>query len=124
MKNKSFGLKLPAVVIVLAALLPAAYFFGTYRSIVNRVDPKTVDQETLPESAADIVNKLVVVPGDEAPEQLTVPKASHLPANFIFKQAQENDIVLLYQHAGQAILYRPSTGKIIAEYPADSFRKR
>lgn len=64
------------------------------------------------------VGKLMNLPAGETPTvaNVTDVSAAKQQSNF-FAQAQNGDKVLLYAKAGEAILYRPSTNKIILVAP-------
>lgn len=59
------------------------------------------------------VSKLMILPTDESPTVATVDDSSAVKDQPFFAQAKNGDIVLVYQNAGEAILYRESENKII-----------
>jgi len=59
------------------------------------------------------VSKLMVLPTDETPTIATVTDVNAIKEQPFFAQAQNGDKVLIYQNAGEAILYRESENKII-----------
>lgn len=61
----------------------------------------------------DAVGKLITLPTDETPSIATVTDAAKLKSQSFFQNAQNGDKVLIYSQAKKAILYRPSTNKII-----------
>ena len=64
------------------------------------------------------INKVVAVP-NETPTLATVSDAQKLQAQIFFKNAQNGDKVLIFPHAGTALLYRPSTKKVIEYAPVN-----
>ena len=77
-------------------------------------------------SKPDEVNKLTreisivfQLPSGETPTLATVSDVSKVRNQAFFKDAQNGDKVLLYSKAGEAILYRPSTKKIISVAPVN-----
>lgn len=63
------------------------------------------------------VSKLIDVPQDEQPTIASVVDASKLNNQAFFAKAQNGDRVLMYAKAKKAILYRPSSKKIIEVAP-------
>lgn len=79
-------------------------------------NPQAAAQAETSSLVAD-VGKLIVLPQGEAPTIATVVEASKLKSQAFFGNAQNGDKVLLYAQAKKAILYRPSTNKIIEVAP-------
>jgi hypothetical protein len=59
------------------------------------------------------VGKLIALPTDESPTVATVTDASKVKDQPFFKNAKNEDKVLIYQKTAKAILYRPSENRII-----------
>ena len=55
------------------------------------------------------------LPTGETPVTATVTDVSKLPDEVFFKQAENGDKIIMYKKHKLAILYRPSTGKVITE---------
>ena len=65
----------------------------------------------------DKVGKLIELPENEEPTLATISDKDKLKDQAFFLNAQNGDKVLVYEKAGKAILYRPSTGKIVEVAP-------
>lgn len=61
----------------------------------------------------ETVSRSIDVPSDEVPSMATIDDLSSLQNQAVFRKAQVGDIAILYSKAEKAIIYRPSTGKII-----------
>lgn len=68
---------------------------------------------TQTEQLVDKVAQLVDLPQGETPTIATVNDASKLKNQQFFANAKDGDKVLIYSKAGKAVLYRPSTNRII-----------
>lgn len=65
----------------------------------------------------EAVGKLIDLPKGEDPTVATITDANKLKDQAFFKNAQNGDKVLIYSKAKKAILYRPSTNKVIEIAP-------
>lgn len=93
------------ILIIVISVVGGLLYFGLF----NKTKPQNDD-------APDLVikiGKLVELPADEAPELATVSDKSKLAGQPFFDNAQNGDKVLIYSKNRKAILYRPSTNKII-----------
>jgi hypothetical protein len=69
--------------------------------------------EEIGKQLVDDVGKVLVLPTDETPTIATVTDPTKLKSQPFFANAQTGDKVLIYQKAQKAILWRPSTSKVI-----------
>lgn len=93
------------VVLVLAIL--SLYFYRQYRA-EQAQNPAREVEETV---AA--VSELMELPAGETPTLATVTEREKLTTQTFFKYAENGDKVLIYLQSRRAILYRPSSNKII-----------
>lgn len=96
------------VLLLLATGACSAYFYHAYRKAV--VDNPASQQRTIVEQ----VNSLVVVPTEE-PQIATVKDASKLTLTSaaLAQKAKNGDVLLVYNKAGQIVVYRPAAKKIV-----------
>lgn len=102
------------VIIVLAT---GGYFYIKYRNTQKLL---ANPQEAAKVEISDTVKKvsaLVEVPDGEEPTVATVSDAAKLKDKPFFAHAQDGDRVVVYAKAQKAILYRPSTNKIVEMAP-------
>jgi hypothetical protein len=99
------------VVIVVVVFGALAFFAYNYLDTRNKlVQLQGGDTET-----QQLVNKItqyLELP-QETPTLATISEASKVQDQAFFKNAQTGDKVLIYPEAGRALLYRPSSGKVI-----------
>lgn len=76
--------------------------------------PTLADNNT---NLIETVGKFITLPSGEQPTIATVTDVSKLQNQPFFKNASEGDKVLIYKEAKKAILWRPSTSKIIEYAP-------
>lgn len=105
-------------IVVVLALLGLVFWVG--RVSVYQSHPEL----TQTEQANDIlvkVGKLIQLPAGETPTMATINDAASAKAAQPFLvNAQNGDVLIVYSGAAQAILYRPSTDKLIAVGPVDT----
>jgi len=113
----------PAVWIVLiVALLTVSVGTGIYfyrRAMTAEAiikDPQKLGKEDA-KRLVESLRKLMELPADEEPTIATVADASKLKDQPFFANSQNGDRVIVYTKARKAILYRPSTNKIIDVAP-------
>ena len=109
-----------ASLIVLLLIVGLVYFAYKYHQEQNKVnklsDPKTASAV----QTTDLVNrvgKLVELPTGQSPTIATVTDISKLQGQAFFANAQNGDKVLIYTQAKKAVLYRPSSNKVIEIAP-------
>ncbi len=65
------------------------------------------------DNVIEAVGKLVTLPENETPTVATVTELEPLKDQAFFKDAMIGDKVLVYKTSSKAILYRPSTNKVV-----------
>ena len=116
-----FNSKLIITIVIAAVALVGvggAYFFYTKYRETNTIlnNPEAVaakDQKEL----LDKLGKIVELPKDETPSIATVLDTSKFKDQPFFANAQNGDKVIVYSKAKIAILFRPSTNKVIIISP-------
>lgn len=83
-----------------------------FQKIQNLENPGEAVANEMKKIVSDI-GQFIVLPTDEVPTLATVSDPSKLKDQKFFANAQVGDKVLLYQQSQKAILWRPSTRKII-----------
>ncbi|MEK9151337.1 MAG: hypothetical protein AAB547_01765 [Patescibacteria group bacterium] len=102
-----------SVIIVLAVLLAlsvaiAGYFYYQY----THSAPVNSEADEVA-SLTKIIGAMMELPEGETPTLATVTDKDKLAEQPFFQKAENGDKVLIYTNSGRAILYRPSTGKIV-----------
>jgi len=98
------------------------YFAYNYIDTKNQLSQISNSETKTNEENKKLVNdigKYIELPG-ETPTVATVNDASKLNHQEFFKNAKNGDKVLVFSESGRALLYRPSTQKVI-EYSKVSF---
>ena len=98
------------VIIAIAGIICSVFFYNKYQSIKNN-PAEVAKQET--KILVDNISKLMDLPTGEDPTIATVTDSTKLTDQDFFKDSQNGDKLLAYTIAKKAILYRPSTNKII-----------
>ena len=101
-------------VIILALGFGTFYFYNKYQEI--KKNPDIVAKEETAE-LKEKVGTLMVLPSNEEPTVATITDVSKLQEQDFFKDAKNGDKLLAYVENKKAILYRPSTNKIINVAP-------
>ncbi len=90
------------------------YFYRKYQSIKRNLDQiQNQERETIIAS----IKRFMDLPTEEDPTLATVTDKEMLKEQDFFKRAENGDKVLLYPKSGKAILYRPSTGRVVEFAP-------
>jgi len=107
------------IILVVAVITTAVYFYVKYQTNQSKINtPKTATAEETQDLITE-VGKLVQVPGNETPTIATVFDKEKLKDQPFFALAANGDKVLIYREFKKAILYRPSTKKIIDIAPVN-----
>jgi hypothetical protein len=102
-------------VLLFVAVGAAIYFYRAYR---QATDVKPTVNET--EKLITRLSQFMELPQGEAPTLATVTDKTKLEGQDFFMKAENGDQVLIYKAAGKAILFRPSTGKIVNFAPVNT----
>ncbi len=103
------------VVLVIGVAGAAAYHYYTFQQKVKA----QIAPPSEPKALIEQVGKLMELPLGEEPTIATVSDVQKLKDQPFFTSAQNGDKVLIYQKAKKAILYRPSTQKIVEVGPVN-----
>lgn len=96
--------------VFLVTLGSAVYFYD------QNLKLKVTSDETAKEDNQKLlseVGKIIELPSNESPTVAVVSDKEKLSGNVFFKNSQNGDKVLIFAEAKKAILYRPSTKKLI-----------
>lgn len=118
MSLKNILLVVSALVVVVA-VIAAVYFYQQYTQAQFLLKNPTLVAQQQTNQLVDQVGKLIELPKNEQPTIATVSDVSKLQDQPFFQNAQNDDKVLIYTKAREAILYRPSDNKIIAVAPVN-----
>lgn len=99
-------------VLLVAALAAATYFYVAYRQAKEAVP---VGNEVGILTAR--ISRVMELPTGETPTLATVTEKEKLSGQEFFVLAENGDQVLIYEQAKRAILFRPSTGRIMNVAP-------
>jgi hypothetical protein len=102
------------VLIAIGGVVTSLYFFRQYTLLKN--NPDMVAQKETARIIASL-GKMIELPSDEVPTMATITDKEKLKDQLFFRKTENGDIVLAYNQALQAILYRPTSNKIIAVAP-------
>jgi len=100
------------VVIFLLAIGSAGYFYCQYQKVAKNDGAREIKQ------LVDTLSQFIELP-DEEPTLATVTDKTKLGNQPFFQNAQDGDKVLIFPSVQKAILYRPSTRKIIDIAPVN-----
>lgn len=116
--QKKLGLVILALVAVGAAIYFGAQYVNAQRELTRlQTDPRGVANEEAARLVAK-VGKLIDLPAEQ-PTVAVVTDASRLKDQPFFAKAENGDRVLIYTEAKKAILYRPSTNKVLDVAPVN-----
>ncbi|QQG41567.1 MAG: LytR C-terminal domain-containing protein [Candidatus Woesebacteria bacterium] len=106
-----------AVLLILCGAAGTYYFYNQNQKALQLLKDPTAAQKEEVKTILAKLSILIELPQDEEPQVATVLDYSKLKDQTFFAKAQNGDKVLIYTKAGKAILYRPSTNKIIEVGP-------
>ena len=107
------------VVLFVIGFAALAYQYTQTKNELNKVkDPKTAAKTEAAALAAKI-GKTLDLPKNEKPTVATVSDKSKLQDQPFFERVEDGDKVLVYTKSQRAVLYRPSSNKIIEYAPVN-----
>ena len=118
-RKKSKGPLIYTVILVLA-LSFGTFFFVRYQQVNNKYQDLVMSEEDKVREIVKKVSKLYTIPSfeEEKPQSKIFMKEEEIKivksSNKFFKDVQINDVVLAYEKADIAVLFRPSENKIVA----------
>lgn len=101
-------------VLFLAAAILAVYFYRQYEMILR--DPGIVTRQEA-KNLTQSISSFMELPKNEEPSVATITDKTKLTNQRFFAKSENGDKLILYTKAGLAILYRPSTGKVVVSSP-------
>lgn len=112
--------KMLAVLLLLLVVLAGGGAYGSWHYYnkykILTADPN-VEAKKQTEAFVSTLSKLMELPKDETPTVATISDKEKLASQAFFKMAENGDVLFAYTTAMKAILYRPSTNKIINVAP-------
>lgn len=115
------GRKLFLIILVVALGIGGIFYFRYQKEAQKGAGSLLAPGANTLKETADIIDrvgKLTELP-NETPTVATISDVSKLASQPFFAKAQNGDKVLIYTNAKRAILYRPSTNKIIEIGPVN-----
>lgn len=119
--RKFFAVPVLALLVV-AAGGAAAYSYSLYQKSQAEVQRLQNPQEIAKADIAKVVESvknLMELPSDEQPTIATVVDAGKLKDQPFFVRSENGDKLLIYTQARKAILYRPTTNKVVEVAPVN-----
>lgn len=117
-KGKQFAtrkiLLFGVLIIVIGLISFTSYYYHQYQQIRN--NPDIITEKEL-ESITTSINRFMDLPEDETPTLATITDKEELSDQQFFKKAEVGDKVLIYTKSLKAILYRPSSKRVIEFAP-------
>lgn len=110
---KRLGLSAGGLILLIAALAAAFYFYTKYQDSQDKLKHPEKLAQVQTEDLVTKVSRHLQLPTDEKPTVATVSDVSKLSGQTFFAGAQNGDKVLIYTKAKKAVLYRPGTDKVI-----------
>lgn len=109
--------KLIVFVMTIVLVGALAYGYVTTRNELTKLSNPNAAAEVEAKKLATEVGRYLDLPQDETPTLATVSDASLLKEQAFFSRAKNGDRVLVYSKAQRAVLYRPSTNRVIEYAP-------
>lgn len=122
-KGKAYVFQNPKKIVIglviFVLLLLVYYFYNQYRLTQQLLQNPSATSNAETKALIDSVGKLILLPIGEQPTIATVTDITKLSDQPIFTNAENGDKVLIFQKAGEVIIYRPKINKIIQVAPVN-----
>lgn len=115
--NKSNLMILALILIIGVGGFLGYRVYDNQQKEISRLSDPQESAKVETERIKDEVSQLIELPADEDPTIATVVDSSKLNNQPFFAKAQNGDRVVMYAKAKKAVLYRPSTNKLIEVAP-------
>jgi len=106
-----------AVSVFVILVIVCAYFYNRYKKTELLLNNPTLAAKEEAATVTAELGLLMELPKNEVPTVATVLDTTKLKGQAFFANAKNGDKVVIYSKSNQAILYRPSTNKIIEVAP-------
>lgn len=106
-QNKALSVAVVLAVLLCLAVGIAGYFYYQYKHTASANEAKEIA------ALIKTIGTFMELPVEEIPTLATVTDKTKLAGQPFFQKAENGDKVLIYTDSGRAILYRPSTKKIV-----------
>jgi len=106
--------------IILLLLFAGSAIFWVTRRVTPKAMVLTTEgiMRTDTQEIVERVDRLILLPNNETPLVQKIVDKNKVANQPFFSQSEEGDWVIIFQKSQEAILYRPSTDKIV-NYSAD-----
>lgn len=115
--KKNLIVKIVFLVILVAALSAAGYYFVRYKQISAKYKEAIMTQDEKNQQTIAEVSRIMDLPKDETPVIFAVKDKAKLGDSTVTKQffekAQNGDVILAYEKANLSIIYRPKEKRIV-----------
>lgn len=108
-----------AIILLTALIGSSYYFYSKYQKAQMLLNNTGAVGKEEVKTLVYQVGKLIELPANETPTVATVTDIIKLKDQPFFTKAKNGDKVLIYTQAKKAILYRPSTNKVIDVAPVN-----
>lgn len=119
--KRNFGLiHILFIVLLLIVVAGGVFGYSKYNDLKDQNQKLSNPQESAKLETDKIkseISSIIELPSDEEPTIATVSDVSKLGNQPFFSKAQNGDKLIMYSKSKKAILYRPSTKKIIEVAP-------
>ena len=99
--------------LLVVMIIPSYYFYHKYKETQKLLQNPTQAAKEEAKALKGKISRLIELPKDEEPTVATVTDKNRLKDQPFFKNAENGDRVFIFTEAKKAILYRPSSNKII-----------